>query len=259
MGTKHVRQFHFPDEMDSATGIKRIHGLNYAIFHQGAMAYGEYSEYMKSHGCACCTLTTILGAYVPHLYGITPDKTITEIEKHVLGEETWEANYSKPLKNQMPISFMGIRKIMDHYGIAHRFVPMRVREKAHEDIAAHLETGRPVVIETSKIRYRGNLPAAVNDKKFAGSYHTMLIVGIEKDRDTVWVTDSATRPWAGKMQRLKRVSLEELITYMFPCVKPHNKHMYFHGRLNSGGYILIKQYPDNDELDHAYEDRKTRG
>lgn len=233
----------FPDNLNDSAVIIDIYGREYTIYQQNAMAYGEYSEYIKSHGCACCSLTTLLSGYVKELIGLTPDKTIAAIERAVLGEDAWQENYSKPIAKQMPVSFRGIRRILDHFGIKHRLVAHFDRDAAHTILANHLETGRPAVIETSKIRYNGNWPVSINDKKFAGSYHTMIILGIEEDGDTVWITDSATRKWAGKMQRLKRVSLAELITYMFPCAKAKNDYVYFNGRRYNGGFILINEQP----------------
>ena len=34
----------------------------YPVFQQKAGIYGDYSEYMTRHGCACCSLTTALAA-----------------------------------------------------------------------------------------------------------------------------------------------------------------------------------------------------
>ena len=76
------------------------------------------------------------------------------------------------------------------------------------------------------------------DKKYAGSYHTMILLGVDEEGQIVF-TDSATRDWAGEQQRLKRAKLSELISYMFPQKNVGDTHLYFSRKRNTGGYILI--------------------
>ena len=78
------------------------------------------------------------------------------------------------------------------------------------------------------------------DKKYAGSYHTMILLGVDEEGQVVF-TDSATREWAGEVQRLKRADLSELISYMFPQKNTEDTHLYFSGKKNTGGYILLYQ------------------
>ena len=144
----------------------------YPVFQQKAGMYGDYSEYMTRHGCACCSLTTVLAAFVEKYADLTPDGT--------------------------------------------------------------------VIIETSRIRRKGRWIASFSDKKYAGSYHTMILLGIDEDGQAVF-TDSATRAWAGEQQRLKRAELSELVNYMFPQKNVQDTHLYFSRRKNTGGYILIWQ------------------
>ena len=77
------------------------------------------------------------------------------------------------------------------------------------------------------------------DKKYAGSYHTMILLGVDEEGQVVF-TDSATRDWAGEQQRLKRAKLPELISYMFPQKNVGDTHLYFSRKRNTGGYILIR-------------------
>lgn len=75
-------------------------------------------------------------------------------------------------------------------------------------------------------------------KNYAGSYHTMILLGVDEEGQIVF-TDSATRDWAGEQQRLKRAKLSELISYMFPQKNVGDTHLYFSRKRNTGGYILI--------------------
>ena len=112
-------------------------------------------------------------------------------------------------------------------------------EAAIEQIREHLYKGQPVIIETSRIRRKGRWICSFFDKKYAGSYHTMILLGIDEEGQAVF-TDSATRAWAGEQQRLKRAELSELMTYMFPQKNVQDMHLYFSRRKNTGGYILIR-------------------
>lgn len=56
-------------------------GRIYPVFQQKAGIYGKYSEYMTRHGCACCSLTTVLAAFVDRYRELTPDRTISEAER----------------------------------------------------------------------------------------------------------------------------------------------------------------------------------
>ena len=67
----------------------------YPVFQQKAGIYGEASEYILRHGCACCSLTTALVAFVEKYAKLTPDQTVYEIEKKHFPKEVYEKNLSK--------------------------------------------------------------------------------------------------------------------------------------------------------------------
>lgn len=69
----------------------------YPVFQQKAGIYEDYSEYMTRHGCACCSLTTALAAFVEKYADLKPNGTISEVErKHfpeeVYTRELWESD-----------------------------------------------------------------------------------------------------------------------------------------------------------------------
>ena len=213
--------------------------FTYPVFAQAAMDYGKWSDYMKDHGCACCSLTTVLAALSSDLENLRPGRTISEVEPSVIPEEIWEENYAKPEKDQSPLTLYGITKILTRHGIRCEYVPKFRRAEAIKKIASHLEGGDPVIVETSRLRYSHGIPVSVNDRKYAGSYHTTVLLCIENDGDTVWMADSAYRQWSGKAQRLKRVSLRDLANYMFPNTSGKTPPLYYSGRSTAGGFILI--------------------
>ncbi len=73
----------------------------YPVFQQKAGVYGEASEYILRHGCACCSLTTALAAFVEKYAKLTPDQTVYEIEKKHFPKEVYEKNYGKVMARQM--------------------------------------------------------------------------------------------------------------------------------------------------------------
>ncbi len=210
----------------------------YPVFQQKAGDYESYSEYMKMHGCACCTLTTLLAAYVPDYADLRPERTAAEVEREHIPESVWRANYEKPLKKQMPVSLFGISKILQDFAVSNRYIPVFEDKQAVRAIRQHLFRGKPVVIETSCIKRRRGWAVPLKDTRFAGSYHTMILLGVDRDGQVIF-TDSATRDWSGEYQRLKRARVSELVPYMFSQKNEGNTDMYFSKRRNTGGYILL--------------------
>lgn len=234
-----------PDCLDGAqcdAALMDIFGNQriYPIFQQKAYQYGEYSEYMKRHGCACCSLTTLLAAYRPECSSLRPEQTIAKVERKYFSETDWERNYKKHIARQMPVSLYGISRILTQYEIAHRYIGSFNEKHALEDIKRHLFSGRPVVVETSRIKRKNGRIIKLSDKRFAGSYHTMILLGMNREGQVIF-TDSATREWAGKRQRLKWAELDDMLSYMFPQKCTKDTHVYFSRRKNTGGYILLDE------------------
>lgn len=214
----------------------------FPVFQQKAGIYGDYSEYMTKHGCACCSLTTVLATFSVKYLDLKPDRTVSEVERMHFPKEVYEKNYGKVMARQMPVSLYGISVILKEEGITCKYVGNFEDEVAKKQIRDHLYTGKPVIIETSRMRRKGKRIVRFFDKKYAGSYHTMILLGIDEEGQVVF-TDSATRDWAGDQQRLKRADLSELLSYMFPQKNVNDTHLYFSRKKNTGGYILI--FPDS--------------
>lgn len=216
-------------------------GRTFPVFRQNAMTYGDCSEYVKRHGCACCSLTTVLAAYVSGREKLTPEETIQSVEPFYIPEQVYSRNYAKPMARQMPLTLYAISGILSREGVKNRYIGPFEDEDAGRQILSHLYTGRPVIIETSRMRrWKGHI-VRLNDKKYAGSYHTMVLLGVCED-GRILFTDSATRSWAGEKQRLKIEELSVLISYMFPQKKEGDSHLYFHRRRETGGYILVDRW-----------------
>ena len=81
----------------------------YRVFAQTSKKYKKNS-FISLHGCAVCSLTTVLSGYSKKYRNYTPDKTSRILEKKVFGSSRWNANYRKSLGAQRPVSLYGISK-----------------------------------------------------------------------------------------------------------------------------------------------------
>lgn len=211
----------------------------FRVFDQNAMNYGQYSNYIRSHGCAACSLSTILSYFIDEYKNISPEDCVEKFEKKYFDEDIRMRNYNKTPNRQMPISFFGISKILRCEGISNEYMAGINPKKTRKDILDNLLRCRPVLIEVSRVRKKLGIPVSINDRKFAGSYHTLVLLGINQKREIIFA-DSANRKWSGKMQRIKKANIDEIMNYMFPRLLLNDNSLYFNGRWSSGGYILIK-------------------
>jgi len=226
----------------------------FPVFRQNAMNYGIWSQYVSHHGCACCSLTSLLAAFCPDCRGLRPNDTIEIVEKKHFPEDIWQKNYQKDLSGQMPVTLYGISQILSAEGIDNEYVGAFRDREALTDIKGHLRKGLPVVIETSRMRRgrRTGLPVSFNDRRYAGSYHTMILLGLDRNGHVVFA-DSATRDWAGERQRLKSDDLMSLIQYMFPQRRTGARNLYYDHRWNTGGYIKVlpARPPETEAIEKA--------
>lgn len=205
----------------------------YTIFGQNsgykANQSSLYSGYMPSHGCAACSVTTVLTGYKGA--GFTPGSMVDVIEKNLFGTE-YLANYvgtnGKKPKN-MPLSLYGISQVLTAYGVNNQYVRSYTDAQALTDITQHLKTGNAVVIEVKKVGA---------DNTWSDSKHTMVLLGIT-DTDLVIVADSVDRPSFGEYQRIKYTPLVSLLPYMFSSKNVTSTSAYYTTESACGGYILV--------------------
>lgn len=208
------------------------------VFYQKAMDYGKYSMYVSKHGCAVCSLTTMLRGWSDKYRDLRPDETITRVEKTHFSKLAWYANYLRPMPVMMPVSLYGISCILSSEGIPNRYVRSFTDNEAAAEIKSHLLSGKPVIIETSRMRRHAGKIADRRDNKYTGSNHTQILLGMTPAGKVVFA-DSADRKWSGSRQRLKEAPLEDMIDYMFPQKFSFDTHKYFPCRSGTGGYILV--------------------
>lgn len=216
--------------VQGATGIR-----SYRIFAQVSNTYKKNS-FIAKHGCAVCSLTTVLSGYSKKYRNYTPAKTSRILEKKVFGTKRWKANYRKSLSAQRPVSLYGISKVLSYCDISNRYIRFFKDKNAVKQIEKHLKTGNPVIVEVNN-RKQKNGKFGSYTKKWSSSKHTMVLLGMTNTGKVI-VADSATRSWSGARQRVKFTTMNELVKYMIPC-KSVSTSVYFKNVSSSGGYILV--------------------
>ena len=216
--------------IQSGNGIR-----TYRVFAQVSDTY-KRNSFVGRHGCAVCSLTTVLSGYSSKYKKYTPAKTYKLLEKKVFGSKRWNANYRKSLGAQRPVSLYGISKVLSYCNISNRYIRFFKDKTAVKQIENHLKTGNPVIIEVNN-RKQKNGRFGSYTTKWSSSKHTMVLLGIT-DTGKVIVADSATRKWSGTKQRIKFTTMDELVQYMIPC-KSISTSVYFKGVSSSGGYVLV--------------------
>lgn len=214
----------------TANGTQRT----YRLFKQNAHNYPRYDSYLAWHGCATCSLATVLGAYNDNYTGVLPSSVIDGVEKQYTSGKDWTREHVKrSLRGQMPLSLYGISSILKSSGVENTYVRTYTEAEARRDILSHLKTGNSVIFE---VRQKNNRTGK-RTKRWTNSYHTMVLLGVLTN-GKVLLCDSVDRSWYNGGQRLKTVELSDVMEYMFPCTT-FSESMYYNGASSDGGYIKI--------------------
>lgn len=214
----------------TANGTQRT----YRLFKQNAHNYPRYDSYLAWHGCATCSLATVLGAYNDNYTGVLPSSVIDVVEKQYTSNKDWTREHvNRSLRGQMPLSLYGISSILKSSGVENNYVRTYTESEARRDILSHLKTGNSIIFE---VRQKNNRTGK-KTKRWTNSYHTMVLLGVLTN-GKVLLCDSVDRSWYNGGQRLKTVELSDIMEYMFPCTT-FSESMYYNGASSDGGYIKI--------------------
>ncbi len=224
------------DAYVTASVNSRYGKRTFHIFNQ--MMWGKNRKaYVPSHGCAVCSLTTVLSGYTKKYADYTPNMTRNTLERKFFGS-SWRRNYKRSVAAQMPVTLYGISRILQKCGVRNKYVRSFSSDKKTEIILTrHLRKGEVVVIETNNHRQKNGRISSKYDAKWAKSRHTMVLLGMTKEGYVI-VGDSANRIWAGNSQRIKLAKLSDLIAHMIPH-SPSGKSYYYSGNKCYSGYILV--------------------
>ena len=240
-------QFTAPEDTNSTScvscTVRNASGFtyNYKIYCQRAdelaYTYPDRTAYLAAHGCSTCALTTVLNAVCPALANYTPDRVLEEVIRPAVGEEAFEANFSKKLSKQMPIGLKGISQVLSTYGIEHKYVYNYTWRSARTEIKEHLAKGDPVIFTLPKSPY-------------AGGVHTMVMLGLDA-RGRVIVGDSLLQSasvWGENNRLIKydtvkkeKVNTVKNITSYFNASTEDVSEVlpFYKGRKGNIGYILV--------------------
>lgn len=208
--------------------------ISYRLYHQSAHTYGSHSAYLAWHGCAHCSLATVLGAYSSEYANASPDQIIDGIEKKVASNEAWTRQHViKSAGTAMPLSLSGISDILAYAGITHEYIRSFDKETAKQDILSHLRTGNPVLFEVKK---KSNITGK-KDSKWTSSVHTMVFLGVYTN-GKILVADSVNHSWYSGGQRAKIAEIDDLMEYMYSCTS-FDTNTYFKAISSDGGYMKI--------------------
>ncbi|MCD8020681.1 MAG: Ig-like domain-containing protein [Clostridiales bacterium] len=206
----------------------------YHLYKQNAHNYLKYDSYLAWHGCATCSLTTVLGAYNSNYADMLPSSVIDGPEKATVSSSDWKREHvTRSLKQQMPLSMYGINAILNNYGVSTEYVRSYKKKEAKADILSHLQTGNPVIFE---VRQKSNITSE-KSSRWTNSYHTMIFLGVLTN-GKVLVCDSVDRNWSDNGERIKIVEIDDVMEYMYSCTS-FNTSMYFDGAASDGGYIKV--------------------
>lgn len=207
----------------------------YRLYKQNAHNYPKYENYLAWHGCATCSLTSVLGAYNPDYAGILPNEVIDGPEKDTVSPEAWNREHKeRSLPKQMPLSLYGISSILEKHDVTVDYVrTYSSDEEASADILSHLRTGNPVIFE---VRQKSN-KTGKKSSRWTNSYHTMVLLGVLTN-GKVLVYDPVDKNWKNNGNRITITDLSDVMEFMFPCTKM-DKAMYYNGAASDGGYIKV--------------------
>ena len=200
------------------------------------------NQYFPRHGCASCTTTSIVRAWGDAKYkNITPLDMSKPggIEEKALGQKLYQNNYAKTNESKpMPITIPAMSKILTYCGVRNTLVRSYSRASAKKQITGNLNQGKPVIIEVRQY----NSAKRRKDSRWTTGYHTMALLGFT-EKGKVIVADpsggNGYKSWSGGWQRIKLVSLDEILNYMYSA-NTTKTPMYFSGSTYCGGYILVR-------------------
>lgn len=182
---------------------------------------GYKHEYLlkkaNKDNCTETTLATLCSGYFKSKNDITAkfmkQKVLPAVYK----------DYKKETKSGKTISMNGIYKMLKKLKL-HPIYKETVGDDIYTDIKKHLAKGKSVLIWAH----------TNNDKWGVNKNQIMLLIGMDENGYAI-LADPVNRKWSKKDQRVKLVSVTELVDYMKNA--PSDEGNFVSG--NDGGYILI--------------------
>lgn len=177
--------------------------------------------YMKLHGCTASSIAAVIQLYSSSSkYKKYTAKDIHyKLEKAVFGK----------ISSEYPPSAYGTQKLLKKAGVNTSYIRSFTRASARKKIQAAVDSGNAVIVWLGPGQ---NL-------KWTGSVHTVVILG-QTDKGRLIVADSCDRKWAGNNQRLKIVSMNDVVNSMMSNTRQKDTN-YWSGWTNSHGFLVVKK------------------
>ncbi|MBO5514331.1 MAG: hypothetical protein J5961_07080 [Mogibacterium sp.] len=221
----------------------------FRIFDQKA-GYATYSDYLRAHGCSTCALTSIL-RNVPGLEELTPDACIEDVLKEVAGEETFNSNFSRAPKKQMPITLYGMTKVFDKYGVYYE-LPDVDPAKREQQITDWLKAGDPVMFTFGD----------ASEAHLSGGTHTILLLGLDEEGRVI-IGDSLHKKalyWGAQgLVKTDGPTVADMLAYVkrddgwsVLDANTGDSH-FFYDNSSDRGYLLVRIDDPIEETDNGAE------
>ncbi|MBQ0078738.1 MAG: glycoside hydrolase family 25 protein [Eubacterium sp.] len=164
------------------------------------------------------SLATLFNGYFRSKHEINTEFVRDTVLSKVLGEE-----YTKAKENGKSVSLHGIATVLTKLKLRADYYPV-IDDEVYTNIKSHLAQGKPVFVWVH----------TNNDKWGNNKNQAMLLLGLDADGYAI-MADPVDREWSGDDQRIKLVSVTELVEYM-KNGKKDGSDITGDG---DGGYLLI--------------------
>ena len=174
---------------------------------------------LRNNGCAISAASVAL-----NLMGASRYASVTPLQAHM----TLEKQAFGYMIEGNPLSAFGVQTLLAAFGVDSSYMKTFTEETAAVAIETNLRQGRPVLC------WMGKGP----DGKWDKFMHTICLVGMT-DTGKIIAADSSNRSWAGSRQRLKLVTMDDILPYLIQSPSA-GSNPYWTGLSKSCGILLIR-------------------
>lgn len=193
----------------------------------------EHSDvWIQERGCSACAIAMVSSAYGQSQ---SPMDVHYGTKDQAYSESYYLAKLGNEVKinNDKSLTLHTITQILNNTGIKSHMVYKYEASEAIKEIKSNLKAGRPVIITCHNKTVEGN--------RLAGYTHILVIAGIDINGKVIILDPNGgvvnRTPHTGEFS----LTVSQLVKrHMFQC-KGNGEQLYYTGKKNSGGYILIDQ------------------
>lgn len=230
---------------DGRKAVCKVSGVSYSVGADwikvetpvGVKKYRRYSQvkcgniYYPSYGCVTVAVS-IAASGLGKNYSPVAIHAGSSSARHSERYALKKMGASTSLYNRASISVTTASKILKNMGIKNKAVYKFKPENAVEDMEAHLQTGKPVIV---KVNNRN-----VNGIRIANAHHAMVLIGIDQEGNGIFIEPmTCVINHAHGTNRYFKMSLKKFVkNHMTPSASS-NPGAFVTNLKNAGGYILV--------------------